>query len=81
MIDSGISARNISCSDWEFWLRSVFGGAIFQKMESKSGVLYYVNPRGLSSNKETDDLKRKQELEVFRKYQKMYIERMREMNG
>ena len=38
--------------DWEMWLRAVEGGAKFKKIDEYYS-LYYVNPKGLSTDKET----------------------------
>jgi glycosyltransferase involved in cell wall biosynthesis len=59
-----------SASDWEFWLRCVFGGSKFKKSKDVLGV-YYFNPRGMSTDKENEDWKRKEEKEVFKTYIQM----------
>jgi len=62
-----------SAGDWEFWLRCAFNGAQFKKYSQPLG-LYYFNPEGVSTNAENDTWKREEEREVFKKYQKLYIE-------
>ena len=59
--------------DWEFWLRCAFGGAKFEKANQILGV-YYFNPVGISTNKETESSKKKEEFEIFKKYQKLFLE-------
>jgi len=61
-----------SCSDWDFWLRCCFGGKKFAKLDEVLG-LYYMNPVGLSTNKDTERAKVKQEMEVFKKYQRRFM--------
>ena len=63
--------------DWEFWLRCTFGGAKFEKARQILGV-YYFNPTGISTNKETEDSKKKEEFEIFKKYQKLFLESKQE---
>ena len=60
-----------SAGDWDFWLRCTFGGEKFKKHPEILG-LYYFNPEGISTNPETDAWKKKQEREVFKKYQVLY---------
>jgi len=61
-----------SASDWEFWLRCCFkSGAKYKKLNEKLG-LYYFNPKGMSTNKENNEWKRKEEREVFKTYFKMH---------
>jgi glycosyltransferase involved in cell wall biosynthesis len=62
-----------SAGDWEFWLRCVFAGAKFKKINQVLGV-YYFNPQGISTNKDTEASKRKEEFEIFKKYQKIFLE-------
>ena len=62
-----------SASDWEFWLRCSFGGAKFKKINQILGV-YYFNPQGVSTNKDTETSKRKEEFEIFKTYQKIFLE-------
>ena len=61
-----------SASDWEFWLRCAFGGATFKKYHSILGV-YYFNPKGVSTNPENNVWKKKEEFDIFKKYQKIYL--------
>ena len=56
-----------SASDWDFWLRCAFGGAEFKKLSPVLGV-YYFNPSGISTNKENENWKKKEEKEIFMKY-------------
>lgn len=65
-----------SCSDWDYWLKCIFSGAKFKKIDGVWG-LYLFNEKGLSTNKETEKEKRKQELSVFKKWQKIYMESMK----
>ena len=62
-----------SASDWEFWLRCVFGGSKFKKLQDTLGI-YYFNPNGMSTNKDNEEWKRKEEKEIF----KTYIKKMSE---
>ena len=62
-----------SAGDWEFWLRCAFNGSQFKKYEQPLG-LYYFNPEGVSTNSENESWKREEERNVFKKYQKMYME-------
>jgi glycosyltransferase involved in cell wall biosynthesis len=62
-----------SASDWEFWLRCTFEGSQFKKINQILGV-YYFNPTGISTNKDTEKSKRKEEFQIFKKYQKMFLE-------
>ena len=61
-----------SASDWEFWLSCAFSDTKFKKINQVLGV-YYFNPEGVSTNKETEASKRKEEFEIFKKYQKMFL--------
>jgi hypothetical protein len=63
-----------SASDWEFWLRCVFNGSKFSKIDKILG-LYFFNPEGMSTNQENTSWKREEEKEVFRKYMDLYQER------
>ena len=45
-----------SAGDWEFFLRCVFGGAKFMKINDILG-LYYFNPKGISTNPENEKKK------------------------
>lgn len=60
-----------SASDWEMWLRASFGGSKFKKINDVS-ILYYFNPKGVSTNKETDVAKRKEEMKIFQHYRERY---------
>jgi glycosyltransferase involved in cell wall biosynthesis len=62
-----------SAGDWDFWLRCAFGGSRFKKHPETLGV-YYFNPTGMSTNPEHDSWKKKHEFEIFKKYQKLYLE-------
>jgi len=57
--------------DWEMWLRSARGGAIFQKIPGAYG-LYYINPQGLSTDKSRDIQKFKEEKEIFFEYKDFF---------
>tara|TARA_R110002020_G_scaffold78506_6_gene197428 strand:- start:1218 stop:3203 length:1986 start_codon:yes stop_codon:yes gene_type:complete len=61
-----------SASDWDMWLRAASDGAKFKKFNDIVG-LYYFNPKGMSTNPENDTWKRKEEIEIFKKYQKIYM--------
>ena len=56
-----------SAGDWEFFLRSTFGGSKFKKMSAAYG-LYYFNPKGISTNADNSSWKREEEREIFKKY-------------
>jgi hypothetical protein len=62
-----------SAGDWDFWLKCSFGGAMFLKHPEILGI-YYFNPKGISTNPENDSWKKEEEFEVFKKYQKLYLE-------
>jgi len=62
-----------AASDWEFWLRCAFAGSKFKKINNILGI-YYFNPEGVSTNKKTEASKRKEEFEIFKKYQKIFLE-------
>ena len=62
-----------SASDWEFWLRCVFGGSKFKKLQDTLGI-YYFNPNGMSTNKDNEEWKRKEEKEIFKTYMKKVSE-------
>ena len=56
-----------SASDWEFWLRCTFEGEKFLKFPEPLGI-YYFNPKGISTDPENNNWKRKEEREIFKKY-------------
>ena len=62
-----------SAGDWEMWLRAAFGGSKFMHINKLLG-LYYHNPKGISTNKETETRKQKEEFSIFKKYQKLFLE-------
>ena len=62
-----------SAGDWDFWLKCAFEGAVFLKHSEILGI-YYFNPKGISTNPENDSWKKEEEFEVFKKYQKLYLE-------
>ena len=62
-----------SAGDWDFWLKCVFGGEKFLKHPEVLGI-YYFNPKGMSTNIENNSWKKKDEFEIFRKYQRIYLE-------
>lgn len=53
--------------DWEMWLRAVEGGAEFKKIEAYYS-LYYVNPKGLSSDKTTKNLRLTEDQKIIARY-------------
>ena len=56
-----------SAGDLDMWLRFLENGAKFGKINAPLG-LYYMNPAGMSTNKETNEWKAKEEQEVRRKF-------------
>ena len=62
-----------SAGDWEFFLRCTFGGTKFKKIPNVLG-LYYFNPKGISTNPENNTWKVKEELSIYKKYQKVFME-------
>jgi len=62
-----------SAGDWEMWLRAAFGGSKFFCLNKLLG-LYYLNPKGISTNKETEKKKQKEEFSIFKKYQKVFLQ-------
>ena len=67
-------AKYKSAGDWEFWLRCAFAGSKFLKISDLAG-LYYFNPKGISTNPENNSWKVKEELEIYKKYQKLYMQK------
>jgi glycosyltransferase involved in cell wall biosynthesis len=63
-----------SASDWEFWLRCAFNDVKFAKLNKPLG-LYFFNPEGVSTNIENNSWKQREEKEVFKKYQKLFLEK------
>jgi len=63
-----------SAADWDMWLRAASQGSVFKKFNDVVG-LYYFNPTGMSTNPEHDGWKRKEEIEIFKKYQKLLMSR------
>ena len=63
-----------SAADWDFWLRCALNGATYHKHHEALG-LYYFNPTGMSTNPDNNSWKRKEELGIFRKHQKAYLEK------
>lgn len=59
-----------SAADYEFWLRCVANGEKFELIPENLG-LYYFNPQGISTNKENQVWKMREEAGVRRKYQKL----------
>lgn len=57
-----------SAGDWECWLRGAAQGSQFKKINRPLG-LYYFNPVGISTNPENFSWKRKEEQEVYEKYE------------
>ena len=62
-----------SAGDWDFWLKCAFEGSKFVKHPEVLGV-YYFNPTGISTNPENNSWKKKEEFEIFKKYQKALME-------
>tara|TARA_B100000287_G_scaffold86833_1_gene79457 strand:- start:64615 stop:66243 length:1629 start_codon:yes stop_codon:yes gene_type:complete len=56
-----------SAGDWDMWLRSVQNGSKFLKVDGIYG-LYYHNPKGLSTNHETQNKKYLEEKSIFWNY-------------
>ncbi len=56
-----------SAGDWEMWLRGTSQGMKIKKIHIPLGV-YYFNPKGISTNKENEEWKRKEEQGVGMKY-------------
>ena len=61
-----------SAGDWEMWLRATFGGSKFKKISGVLG-LYYFNPKGMSTNKDNEEWKKKEEFKIFKMYQKKFL--------
>ena len=61
-----------SAGDWEMWLRAASQGSKFKKVRIPT-TLYYFNPKGISTDKDNFDWKRKEESEVFEKYSKIAL--------
>ena len=61
-----------SASDWEFWLRCVAGGATFQLIPEDLGI-YYWNPKGMSTNKQNQHFKIREENTVRNKYKGLIV--------
>jgi glycosyltransferase involved in cell wall biosynthesis len=57
--------------DWEMWLRAVRNGCSFQMIEGVYGI-YYMNPEGLSTSKEHQVDRFKEEQKVFWEYTDVY---------
>ena len=64
--------KYFSAGDWEMWLRATFVGSKFKKIDGILG-LYYFNPTGISTNKETEERKKKEEFKIFKTYQKKFL--------
>ena len=60
-----------SAGDWDFFTRCAIGGSKFKKINEVLG-LYFFNPKGVSTNKENEGWKRKEEIDIFKKHQKAY---------
>jgi glycosyltransferase involved in cell wall biosynthesis len=61
-----------SAGDWEMWLRAASKGSVFKKIGSGPLGLYYFNPAGISTNPENFSWKRKEEQEIYEKYEVSY---------
>ena len=59
-----------SAGDWDMWLRAASKGSKFMKIKFPLG-LYYFNPTGVSTNPENFSWKRKEEEEIYSKYEDM----------
>lgn len=59
--------------DWEMWLRAVKSGYTFMKIDEPLG-LYYFNPKGLSTSKDTKQASERyqEEKDVFWKYTEVF---------
>jgi len=56
-----------SAGDWEMWLRGTSQGMKIKKMHLPLGI-YYFNPKGISTDKNNEEWKRKEEQSVALKY-------------
>lgn len=65
-----------SAGDWEFFLRSAFGGSLFKKINGVYG-LYYFNPKGISTNVENSSWKKEEEKQIFAKYKEISKQKKR----
>ena len=61
-----------SAGDWEMWLRAASNNSQFEKISAVSN-LYFFNPKGISTNPENNEWKRKEELKVYKKYQQEFL--------
>jgi len=61
-----------SAGDWEFFLRCTFRAAKFKKIQQVLG-LYYFNPKGISTDPGNNNWKIKEELSIYKKYQKLHM--------
>ena len=61
-----------SGGDWEMWLRASSQGSKFKKIKEVSG-LYYFNPKGISTNPDNFEWKRKEEVEIYEKYKNLSV--------
>ncbi|NJO00168.1 MAG: glycosyltransferase [Anaerolineales bacterium] len=59
-----------SASDWEWNLRLAFSGGMMKKMSEPLG-LYYFSPRGISTDPKNNSWKRKEEREIFNRFNEM----------
>jgi len=57
--------------DWEMWLRCVQAGSKFKRIHKILG-LYYMNPDGLSTSRESQKERFKEEREIFNKYKNVF---------
>ena len=64
-----------SAGDWDFWLKCSFNNSKYLKYTSEPLGLYYFNLHGISTNPENNSWKKKEEFEIFKKYQKIFLER------
>jgi glycosyltransferase involved in cell wall biosynthesis len=69
-----------SAGDWEFFLRSTFGGSKFKKIDQILG-LYYFNPKGISTDFKNSAWKLEEEREIWKKYNQMSQNMEKENQG
>ena len=62
-----------SAGDWEMWLRAIRNGSKFSRLQGIYGM-YYMNPKGLSTNLETQKQKFEEEVKVFNEYKDIFGE-------
>lgn len=71
-IDNGNFDEKLKyAGDWEFWLRCVQNNSKFKKIEKIIGSYFY-NPKGLSTNKQTEKERYLEERDIFIKYKNLF---------